>query len=661
MHRLHSLPCRWCAAALVGTLLLAAFSPAHASLSLNEQRSAYLEADRLLDQKKVNAWLKKKAELKQYPLYHYLIIKEVRATHSDYSNYQIAKIISRVDVPLPGSFKRWWLQRLKDRKDWDLIIVHYAGDARTETQCTVALAAMHSKSREDAMRFLEPLWLTGRSQPRQCDPLFESALKRGYIDDDLIWQRILLSAHKGQRKMVKYLRGLLDSEEIKVWVDRLDLTHRHPRDTIKPRLVTWSKSPYGRDVITHGLVRITRSDSDEGYEYWQALKASHPDTVSQLAATELRIAEILGWRRHHRAYQMLAGLPASLQSDSILQLKVRNSLTGENWTRVLDAIDRMSDEEKEQTEWRYWRARALAEAGNRREAKEILTSLAERRDFYGMLAADHLNLGYDLSPAGLTHTADDHRSLLDSEPAVARIREWLALRKPYSARRELTHLGIVRNGDSEFWSQAALLFDAWNWHDGAIRAIYASGRAADFQVSLSHPSPYLDSVRKESIRYGIPEHWILGIMRQESLFIHDIRSGAGAIGLMQLMPATARNVARRNKLKRPSSGDLHRASLNIRLGTSYFRRLLDQTDGNLVYSLAGYNAGPHRVKQWRETIRVQDPAVWVESIPFTETRNYVKKILVNFIIYENIHNVQHARIRDYLQMPNTQHALAIDD
>lgn len=653
MHRLVSLRQQVCGLALISLLLLVAM-PTLAGENLNELRTAYLEADRLLDQRKTSAWLRRKAELKHYPLYHYLIIKEVRNTHSQYSNSQISEIVSRVDVPLPGKFSRWWLKRLRDDKDWHLIIKHFANATGTETRCTYALAVMRSKSREVAMQEIKPLWLVSRSQPEQCDPLFERALKKGYIDNDLIWQRILLTQRGNQSGMTKYLTSLLSSQEIKTWADRLQRVHRNPQSVIRKNLTKWSRSPYGRNVITHGMVRLTRKDSDKGVSFWRELKSKNPNTVKHLSETELQIAQILGWRRHQNAYRWLAGLPDSLLDSSLMQLMVRNALASENWPQVLKAINQLAPEDANRTEWRYWRAVALDKTGKRQEAKTILKTLASQRDFYGLLAADQLNLEYSLTPDSQRFNSNQMRALLKSEPNLARIREWLALRKPYSARRELNHLKNTHKDDADFWIQVANLFHNWGWYDGAIRAAFISGRADDLQLELTHPSPYINYVRREAIRSSVPQHWIYGIMRQESLFVHDIRSGAGAIGLMQLLPSTARNVAKRNGLKRPSIGDLSNASLNIRLGTTYFRRLLNQLDGNPVYSLAGYNAGPRRVTRWQETIRASDPAAWVESIPFTETRNYIKKILVNFIVYETIHDLGHSRIRDYLNISEAQ-------
>lgn len=657
---MYSVPYRWCVIALTGFLWFVA-THTHASIDLNEQRSTYLDANSLLNQKKVSAWLKLKPKLKDYPLYHYLIIKEVRATYSNYSNRQIDRIISRVDVPLPGSFRNWWLDRLIARNDWELIIKHYSNSNTTETKCTVARAVAKTGSREDAMRHIEPLWLVARSQPKQCDPVFDYALKHGLIDDDLIWQRILLTSQKNQSNMTKYLSGLLRSNEVKKWVKRLTQTHKNPRTMLRRNINQWSQSHYGRQVITYGMVKITRKDSDAGYAFWQELKSRELETVKRLTDTEKRIAQILGWRRHHHAYSMLANLPESLHSNSTLELMARNALARENWEQVLNAISRMSDSDAQRIEWRYWRARALDETEHRREAVELLTSIAEERHFYGFLAADQLGLPYNLSQTGLNSVSRDQGSQLETEPAIARIREWLAFNKPYSARSELTHLRKKRAGQSEFWTQAAILFHTWNWHDGAIRSMFASGRSSEFEITLSHPSPFLKVVRKEAIRHRVPEYWILGIMRQESLFIHDIRSGAGAVGLLQLMPKTAQNVAKKNRLKKPSRNDLSKVALNVHLGTSYFRSLLDQTEGNTVHSLVGYNAGPRRIKQWKKMIPAKDPAAWVESIPFTETRNYVKKILVNFIIYEKIFTTQHARIREYLPVPNWQHALKAND
>ena len=653
MHRLYLLPQRLFVVALTGALLFT-IVPAQASTTLNEMRVAYREADLLLNQKKVNSWLKRKAALKQYPLYHYLILKEVRATHTQYSDSQIDRIISRVDVPLPSGFSRWWLNRILSHKDWNLVLKYFAGSKNTETQCAYALAMLRSKPGEQASPYVEALWLVGRSQPDQCDPLFERALQTGMIDDSLIWQRMLLTSRRNQPKMTAYLSGLLRSKEVKQWGNQLNQVHRNPKSTIKKNLSKWVESSYGRDLIKYGMVRITRKNPKNGAEFWQSLKNRNPDAISRLAETEREIAQILGWRRHKSAYKWLARLPESLQDQSILELMARNALATENWSGVLNSISLMPAAEANRPGWNYWRARALHQNSRHKEAEAILVSLADRRDFYGFLAADQMGLDYNLWQAGKSFDSSNFRSLIKKEPAVARIREWLALRKPYNARRELNHLTNSRNGDSDFWLQASELFHQWGWYDGAIRSAYTSGKHDQIDLSVTYPSPYLNNVRREAIRSSVPEHWIYGIMRQESLFIHDIRSGADAIGLMQLLPSTARRVAQRNGLKRPSRKDLSNASLNIRLGVSYFRSLLDRTKGNPVNSLIGYNAGPKRIKQWKSSIKASDPAMFVESIPFTETRNYIKKILVNFIIYEEIHNSEHTRIRDYLETSDAQ-------
>ena len=221
------------------------------------------------------------------------------------------------------------------------------------------------------------------------------------------------------------------------------------------------------------------------------------------------------------------------------------------------------------------------ESGDESLANLIWSRLSTNYSYYGFLAADQLGLPYTIHQPvpsiRLNHTAD----IAMLEPAIPRIREWLVMNKPYYARRELKRLKSARKNDSDFWHHVANQFHLWGWHDGAIQASYRTDRT-QLQMNVTHPSPYARIVRKESIRHGVPEQWIYSIMRQESNFIHDIRSDRGATGLMQLMQSTARITANRSGLKRPSVYDLQRAELNIRLGVAYFKRLLDQTDNNPI-------------------------------------------------------------------------------
>ena len=641
-----------CLSVFIACLLVV--PPAQGSSSLVELRNSYVEADKLLNRERAGQWFKLRPKLENYPLYPYLRLKEIRVTQSQFTNSEISQIISEMEIPIPNRFKSWWLNRLIARNDWDLISLHYGNSSNPELQCIHTQALFKTKQYEKADPAIRKLWLVGHSQVKQCDKVFEFALKKGVIDDDLIWQRILLSKASSRQSMTKYLDGLLRSQNLRNWVTQLNLTGSHPQTRIERNLLKWSQSKYGQDVIHYQVTRLAKRDLSNTATFWQRLKIAYPETIAELPQVEKTLAKRLAWGQHQDAYEWLSGLPETYRDKSILHLMMRRALAAENWGGVLSTIGLMSEQEANRSEWKFWQARALYETGDESTAKQLWSEIAPEHSYYGFLSADRLNLDYSIDGLVAQVALSKAAEVTIAVAGVQRIREWLALSKPYNARRELNQLKDTQ--PKEFWLHAAILFNVWKWHDGAIQAISRSGQYASFELDVSHPSPFIETVRRESVRYGVPEHWIYAIMRQESRFIHDISSSAGAVGLMQLLPITARQTARRQGLNRPSRGDLVTASVNIRLGVAYFKQLLDSMNGNPVFALAGYNAGPRNSKLWQNSSRVSDPAIWVETIPFTETRNYLKKILFNFVIYESIHSSSYVRLRYYLPVPETQQA-----
>lgn len=636
-----------CLSLLVSVLLTSAV-PAHNATDYTTQRKVYVEADRLLNKKRIEQWLYIKPQLKTYPLYPYLIFKEIRHTQHRYSNADIDGYIDRFNVPLTSSIRKWWLYRLHSKQDWTLILKHFSGSKKKSTQCVVALAAFHTLDAQKALEYIRPLWLVGKSQHKQCDPVFERALKSRLIDDQLIWQRALLTAIRGRTKMTSYLHSLLKSDEIRIWVERLSRVYRNPKTQLKRNVVIWNQSPFGRETIVLGVTRLAKIDPISAATYWREVNRNQLANEGPIEANKA-IAQRLGWRRHASANDWLARLPKEMQNHSILELRARSALASENWGHLEATLDSMPEDLAQRDVWRYWRASVSMRHGRVEQAHEIFEQLATQRNYYGFLAADRLNMQYNFTPSGVRFDKADLKAFVDAEPAIARIREWLALSKPYRARAELHSLKQKRESDTEFWLLAGQIFHSWDWNDGTIHAAFRSQKHADFPLSMTYPTPYARQVERESKRYDISEDWIFGIMRQESLFIHDVRSGAGAIGLMQLMPGTARRVAKRNKLKSPTRGDLTIASLNVRLGTSYIRQMLNRLNGNVVHSLVAYNAGPRRVTLWSNRIQTSKLEFWIESIPFTETRNYVKKVLANFIIYEYLNTANTTSLSDYLK------------
>ncbi len=624
-----------------------------ASTSLTEARTSFVEAEKLLKRKRITQWLRIKSKLTDYPLFPYLHLKEIQATASQHSNDEIAQVVKQLDLPIPYAFQSWWLNRLISHKDWNLIVDHYASASRATTRCTYARALIHTGQVHEATPVIHKLWLTPHSQAKQCDAVFEYGLKHNLIDDSLIWQRIVLARNKGQAKLIKYLAGLLGSAEIKRWVTRLNQAHAHPRDTLKANLSKWSNSQFGTAVLEYCITRIARTDISEAAAIWLRLKKSDPTSTAKLPQIDRNIGRRLAIVKHQDAYQWLLKLDESQVDLTTLRMQARSALAIEHWPAVLSTIASMPEQEANKSRWQFWKAKALYAMGDEDKAEQIWSKISSELSFYGFMASDLLGQRYVFETANHNTVSDSRQFKVSDTPAIIRIREWLALDRPYSARRELRYISDIK--DKDFWFNVAAIFHDWQWHDGAVRAIKRAGDKQWMRLDVSFPSPFLSEVRHESVRYGIPEYWIYGIMRQESNFVRDIRSGAGAIGLMQLMPSTARSTAKTEGLKKISTSKLTIPSINIRLGTAYFSKVLNNMNDNPIYALAGYNAGPTRSRHWQKSSRTSDSAIWIETIPFHETRNYVQNVLVNFIVYEKIHRTEYSRTADYLQLGNTRH------
>ncbi len=633
---------------LILLVCLSASAPVEAS-NYTQLRQTFVDAEKYLDSKNFKAWKRVQPALKNYPLYPYLKFKQLRARGSRSSNKTIAATIDNSVIPVPPRFLQWWLNRLYREKNWKLIAKYYSKPNSTSTRCRYAEALVRTGKTENAITEIEKLWLVGKSQHADCDKVFAIALRKGLIDEKLVWKRMLLTAARRNRSMTNYLAGLLKSSEARQWAAQLQQVQKNPSLVLEKNSASWSKSEFGQDLIELGFRRILRRNLDATVALWQKLEARGAISADNLHSIYRRIGVSLARAHRLEAFPWLRNVPASQHTDLSRAWLVRSAVLAENWKGVLDTIRKFPEAEKSKSAWKFWQARAFYETGDSNSALILWSELAKTSNYYGLLAADYLNTDYAL-PRFHTNLSNDTIKSVRDNPVVTRIRELLYLDRPYVARRE--YAAMSKDLDNNFWVSAAVLFHQWGYYDGAIRAMFNFTSEPHTEFVLQYPTPYKSLVRRESKRNNISEFWIYGIMRQESLFIRDIRSRAGAIGLMQLLPSTARIEARQLKLKTPRRSDLHDPSLNIRLGSSYFRKLLKITDGNLIFSLVSYNAGPNRMRKWRETSHKTDATIWVENIPFTETSGYVRKVLKNFIIYEHLQELNHRRISSYLVLPD---------
>ena len=390
------------------------------------------------------------------------------------------------------------------------------------------------------------------------------------------------------------------------------------------------KTRFGAEANLYALDRLARNQIETAISTYQKVQNMlEPDNRA------------FGWgrvayhaaRSHHPqavSYYYLAD-GAQLDEEQ-LAWKVRAALRDEDWQTVLDAVNAMQPKQLEGGAWRYWKARAIkvVEAKNpekNAEAGEILSKLSTERHFYGWLALDEMgsvvsNPNIDFAPT------DAEVSAIANLSGIKRALELQRLDMRMEAKAEWAW--ATRGFADQELLAAAEYAQRKKWYDVAIST--ADNTKVTHNFNLRYPTPYRELFRTSTRNERLDEAWAYGITRQESRFMHYAKSGVGASGLMQLMPATAKWVAQRKGLTRYSNSMIHDLTTNIEFGTYYLRYALDLMGGNAVMATAGYNAGPSRAKQWLAT-KPLEAAIYIESIPFGETRSYVQKVMANTQMY----------------------------
>jgi soluble lytic murein transglycosylase len=333
---------------------------------------------------------------------------------------------------------------------------------------------------------------------------------------------------------------------------------------------------------------------------------------------------------HPSALARLAALPDAVVDRDVAEWRVRVCLRQGDWNAALSWLDRLPAPERDSPRWRYWRGRALETLGRAEDAKPIYQTIAGQRDYYGFLAADRLGAPYTIASAPLAVPATELDALLTQSPGLQRARELYVLGQEPDADAEWRQ--AIREFDRPALLQAAALAQRWDWHAQAIATVSRAEYWDDLE--LRFPLAYRDGVVNEARAGALDPAWVYAVIRQESGFRPTARSPVGALGLMQIMPATGRQIARELRDAAADDPPLLQPDVNIRYGVHYLRRMLERLQDNPVLATAAYNAGPSKVARWLP-VRAAAPAdVWVETIPYRETRAYVQRVMEYAAIYQ---------------------------
>jgi len=526
------------------------------------------------------------------------------------------------DGPLAERLRNEWLKLLAERGEWKLFGAELPllVSRDVEITCYSLQYRMQTKP-EEAVPQARSLWFVTRDLPDGCTPLLNALVAAGVLSVEDLWSRIRVALEAGRVSQARWIAEWLPAGEAPE-PRSLERAASDPAGYIE-RSSHSLKTRASRETVMFAVHRLARVAPPQAARHWQKLEERFS---REERGYVWGMIGYLGAMRHDPdalAWYARAGDLSDLQ----LAWKVRAALRAGNWREVIAAVDAMSDREKSISAWRYWKARALTATGREEEANRMLQPLAAEFGFYGQLALEEMGAKIAAPSAAYKPGAEDVRVM----------GQQLGLRRAL----ELYRLGLRTEANGE-WQWAIRGFDdrqllaaaeVARRHEVYDRAINTADRTIglhDFE--LRYPAPYRDVLKAHTAQLALDEAWVYGLIRQESRFNPDARSVAGASGLMQLMPETARWVAKRIGLKNWRWSQVTEVGTNVGLGTYYLRHVLDTLDGQPVLASAAYNAGPNRARAWRPAIAMEG-AVFAETIPFTETRLYVKNVMANATYY----------------------------
>ncbi len=628
--------------AVAGAFYTTAFSQPLEDAELPLYREHYGEARQAIDRGRWTTYERLRGRLDDYPLALYLDYFRLRAGSGGISARDAQQFVERSSgSPLANRFLGLYLDRAGRERRWqDFLAVMPEPPNAIELQCYYFRAQLATGNALVAWQGAARLWVHGQSRPKVCDPLFQAWMEAGGLTDRHVWERLKLAFEARQRGLMAYV-GRQATSALSPWVERLHAVYRRP-DTVLKVAGSAPGSDYRDDILHLGIRRLATYSPEKALALWGQVPfrdqgSAGPDS-RESEKTEKKIAFRSLLEKIDEARPWLQENLPRWRDDQLTEMRLRWHIEEQDWPGLLATLPVLTSGELKSSQWLYWRGRALRDLGAALLAEEALAAAAQQRNFYGFLAADAIGVPYQLRNRQPQIGASGDGLL--RLPGVRRVNELQVLSEPWLAQAEWRYVLSDKGSDAQV--QLAQWAAGEGWHHLAINA--ANTAAAHDVLTLRFPEAYRDVFATQAAAVGVATTELMSIARRESAFFPMARSPANARGLMQLLPQTGRQVSRR--IGAPLSASLYDVDNNVRLGSAYYRELLDRFDDNRPLALAAYNAGPGRARAWRnrgdERVAVD---IWIETIPYRETRGYVKAVLAYNVVFGRLRGEQPELLR----------------
>lgn len=590
--------------------------------------------------------------LRNYPLYPYLQAARLRRAllnsleSPEATDQRIETFLASYGrEPVTRELRRAWLTSLADRAVWTTYLKHYRDASADDAQrcqsfaARIALAKPEDAPSEELLADITKQWLTPQSLP-ECEQPFAWLRAQNRLTPALIEQRARLALVKGNHAFARQMAALLPAPQAAPLQLRATLIE-NPRRVIDD-LIASPGMKIEPDALLDGWTRFARKDRSGATARYDAFRQSRRLDEKAASPYALALALALAWDRDPAALKYFSQVDPADLDDVAREWQTRAALWARDWPLVARSISAMSGASRQTARWRYWAARAAEQSNDPLLARQLYNSVLVDDNYYSAMAAARLEEPVRPHPEKLV-VDPTQLSEIQQLPALVRARELLSCNLRSQATNEWQYGYETLSENAR--TQAIHLAAEWGWYDQAVTT--ASQRQIYNDYALLYPRPYDEEVQAGARLAQLEPELIYGVLRQESLYRADATSSAGARGLLQLLPETARRTAQAWGRPKPTPNELYVPAVNVPLGAAQLRGLIDKFGGQTAVALAGYNAGPNAALRWLPAQAI-DPDIWVENIPYNETRGYVQRVLWHSIVFAWLHSGEPQRTESWL-------------